>query len=61
MLLQVSEKQLYEAEKTFKMYEAMIAAMDEEVWSGMRLGRQGLAQLILHNGLKVAGHQVRFN
>jgi hypothetical protein len=31
MLLQVSEKQLYEAEKTFKMYEAMIAAMDEEV------------------------------
>ena len=27
---QVSEKQLYEAEKAFKAYEAMINAMEEE-------------------------------
>lgn len=36
---QISEKQLYEAEKQFKIYEAMINAMDEEV--GMRLGPEG--------------------
>ena len=29
-LTQVSEKQLYEAEKQFKIYESMINAMDEE-------------------------------
>lgn len=28
--MQVSEKQLYEAEKQFKAYEAMISAMEEE-------------------------------
>ena len=30
-VLQISEKQLYETEKKFKMYEAMINVMDEEV------------------------------
>lgn len=29
--LQISEKQLYETEKKFKMYEAMINVMEEEV------------------------------
>ncbi len=31
---QVSEKQLYEAEKAFKMYESMINVMEEEVGGG---------------------------
>ena len=31
---QISEKQLYEAEKKFKQYESMIAVMEEEVREG---------------------------
>jgi hypothetical protein len=42
---QISEKQLYEAEKTFKMYEAMINAMEEEV--GLIGGLRGVTLLLI--------------